>query len=392
MKLALLTNDNRDTHREYHKDMPWFGTAPEALLQGFANLPGLEVHVVSCTQRPMKSPAKLAGNIYFHSLLVPKLGWMRTLYQGCIRATRRKLREIDPDLVHGQGTERDCSISGVLSGFPCVMTIHGNMRAIARLAQSPPLSFRWLAARLEDWTLPRSLGVFCNSAHTEMLVRPRNPRTWRVPNALREDFFAETAERSADGPLRLINVGTINANKRQREILAVCRNLHAKGHRFHMKFLGLANAKDPYAATFLREMARPGVGDYASFCGFLEQRALIETFDQMDACVHFPSEEAFGLVVAEALARNLKFFGSRVGGLIDIADSVESAELFAANDWNGLENAVARWMKSGAPRSISAAKVMRERYHPDVIARRHMEIYQEVLAAEPSARSKTLSC
>jgi len=44
MKLGILTTDNREPYREYHKPDPWFGTAPEALLQGFSNLPPAEVH------------------------------------------------------------------------------------------------------------------------------------------------------------------------------------------------------------------------------------------------------------------------------------------------------------------------------------------------------------
>src|SRR5471030_3182490 len=88
MKIAILTTDNREPYRQYDKPAPWFGTAPEALLQGFAQLPEIEVHVVSCTQQPMvSSPGKLADNVFFHSLHVPKIGWQRTLYQGCVRAT-----------------------------------------------------------------------------------------------------------------------------------------------------------------------------------------------------------------------------------------------------------------------------------------------------------------
>ena len=106
MKVALLTTDNREHYRNYSETIPYFGSAPEALMQGFAQLPELEVHVISCTQKQMKSPEKLAKNIFFHSLYVPKIGWMRTLYQGCIRATRKKLKEIQPNIVHGQGTEK----------------------------------------------------------------------------------------------------------------------------------------------------------------------------------------------------------------------------------------------------------------------------------------------
>jgi hypothetical protein len=109
----------------------------------------------------MRSPEKLAPNIFFHSLYVPKIGWMRTLYQGCVRAVRKKLREIRPDIVHGQGTEMDCAVEAVFSGFPNVLTIHGNMRLIARVNRVRPFSFLWLAARLERLTIPRSSGVVC---------------------------------------------------------------------------------------------------------------------------------------------------------------------------------------------------------------------------------------
>src|SRR5215469_2650163 len=101
MKIAIFTTDNREPFKDYANPVPYFGTAPEALLQGFAQLPHVEVHVVTCARAPMQSPEKLADNIFFHSLLVPKIGWMRTAYQGCIRATRKKLREIRPDIVHG---------------------------------------------------------------------------------------------------------------------------------------------------------------------------------------------------------------------------------------------------------------------------------------------------
>ena len=64
MKLAILTTDNRGPFNQYEKDTPWFGMAPEALLSGFAALPReVDVHVVSCTRQPVKSPKKLADNI-----------------------------------------------------------------------------------------------------------------------------------------------------------------------------------------------------------------------------------------------------------------------------------------------------------------------------------------
>src|SRR5512137_1028017 len=101
LRVGLLCSDARETGRDYAAPQPRFGTAPEALLQGFAALPEVEVHVVSCVQQPVAAPEKIGPNLWFHSLRVPKIGWLRTGYLGCIRAVRSKLRKLQPDIVHG---------------------------------------------------------------------------------------------------------------------------------------------------------------------------------------------------------------------------------------------------------------------------------------------------
>ena len=379
MKVAILTTDNREFYRDYGETMPHFGAAPEALLEGFAQMPELEIHVISCTRQPMKSPEKLADNIWFHSVYVPKLGWMRTSYQGCVRATRRKLKQIRPDIVHGQGTERDCAVSAVFSKFPNVLTIHGNMAELARLFNLPLGSFGWLAGQLENITLKRTRGVFCNSEYTEKLVNPRALRTWRVPNAIRGAFFAPARVRPPVDTCVLLNVGVITERKRQIQLLDVARRLHEQGLKFELRFIG-KYADDEYVKTFQERLAEAEAAGYARHIGFKSTGEIIDCYDGAHALLHCPSEEAFGLVVPEALARNVKFFGTRVGGLIDITAGVPDAELFALEDWDGLTNAIAQWMRGGHPRSTRAAAGISALYHPLVIAKRHVEIYREVLS------------
>ncbi|HEY5233207.1 MAG TPA: glycosyltransferase family 4 protein [Verrucomicrobiae bacterium] len=383
MKIAILTTDNREHHRKYNLPVPYFGTAPEALLQGFAQLPEAEVHVVACTQRPfVSSPEKLADNIFYHSLLVPKIGWLRTGYQGCIRAVRKKLKKIQPDIVHGQGTERDCAMAAIFSGFPNVVTIHGNMAELARLFPTRMGSYGWLAARLENFALRRTAGVFCNSAYTEGLVRPRARKTWRVPNALREDFFEMLPDAFvASRKCVLLNVGVIYELKRQLEILDVAKKLRRRNLKFELHFIGRLKPSDPYAAEFLKQIKSLEPEGWARHSGEMPVNELIRHLDSAAGLIHFSSAEAFGLVVAESLARGLKFFGARLGGITDIAADADGAELFGAGDWAGLEKAIAGWIKNGNPIAPAAAGQMREKYHPQIIARRHLEIYREVLSA-----------
>jgi glycosyltransferase involved in cell wall biosynthesis len=379
MKIGFLVPDNRDEFRRYSDPEPYFGPAPTALLSGLAARPDCEIHIVCCIQRPLRSPQKLAGNIHYHSLLVPKMGWMRGAYLGCIRAIRRKLREIKPDLVHGQGTERYCALGAVCSGFPNVVTIHGNMRQVARLSGARPFSFMWLAARLERWTLPRTQGVFCNSLHTFQQVSPLARATWMAPNALREVFFSPLRGAPACPPI-LLNIGNITPNKAQNELLDLAARLHQRNAKFQMQFVGRLDEQTAYGAEFHARIHRAQQEGYAKYLGQMPESELVELMDRASGLVHLPKEEAFGLVVAESLARNLKFFGAKLGGIIDIAADVEGAELFDPANSDALEAAILQWLSMGSPKIEQGAEEMRKRYHPEVIARRHIEIYRQILS------------
>ncbi|MDB6021204.1 MAG: hypothetical protein JWQ04_1061, partial [Pedosphaera sp.] len=328
-----------------------------------------------------KSPEKLAENIWFHSIYVPKTGWMRTSYQGCIRAVRRRLKVIVPDLVHGQGTERECAVSAVFSRFPNVLTIHGNMAELARLFKAPMGSFGWLAAQLEQITLKRTRGVFCNSEYTENLVKPRALKTWRVPNAIREAFCDTPKTPAPAGKCVLLNIGLVSERKRQVELLDVARRLHERGLEFELQFIGQI-AEGDYGVTFAGRLKEAEAKGYACHLGLKTTAELIACCDAAHGLLHFPSEEAFGLVVAEGMARDLKFFGARIGGIIDISSGVPGAELFGADDWEGLAAGIARWIQQGHPKSPETSQVMNARYHPRVVAQRHLEIYREVLSKD----------
>lgn len=385
MKIAILTTDNREHQRTYEEEVPRFGPAIESVLEGLGRVSELEVHVIACTQRSMRAPEKLSENTWFHLLHVPKTGWLRTGYQGCVRAIRQKLREIEPDIVHGQGTERECALAAALSGFPNVVTVHGNMSAVAKSVGARVGSYLWCAAALESFALRRAGGVFCNSAYTEQLVRRHNATTWRVPNALRLGFFETPIPSRPPSPKPvLLNIGAIVPYKRQLNLLDLIADLHHEGHLFTTYFIGRANPETSYGRAFLKRFSEIEPSGLVHNLPPQALPDLITTFDAASALVHIPSEEAFGLVAAEGLARNLKFFGTRVGGLTDIAEQVEDAELFDLSNPKALRSAIVRWLENGCRQPKTAAQEMRSRYHSGVIARRHMEIYRQILLA-PSA-------
>ena len=385
LRVAILTTDKREHDRRYADPAAAFGAAPEALLQGLAGLGGVEVHVVTCTQQPMVSPDKLADNIWYHSLLVPKTGWMRTLYQGCIRATRKKLRELQPDIVHGQGTERDCAISAVLGGFPNVITLHGNMNAIAQLHGSRPGTFQWLAARLENFTLPRTGGIICISEYVQELVSKYRVPTWVVPNAIQKTYFdLPRVARPIRARPQLVNVGVISERKGQVELLAMLARLRRAGLAFDTVFVGApAPGGEAYFQKFSRELAAADreLGGFQHL-NQLDAAGVCQLLDEAAAMIHFAREETFGLTFAEAIARGLYLFAAEVGAIRSIARGVAGVQILPVDDWAGLETAVREWLLAGgaqASRPAQPPTEFREVFHPEGVARRHVEIYREVL-------------
>ena len=378
MKIAILSADDRELYKRYTSDSPIIPVPQEALLEGFLTIPDIEIHFVSCFQKHTSFPRQLNANTFFHGVHVPSLGWMKSGFSGCIFSIRNVLKKILPDIVHGQGTERECGIAAAFSGFPNVITIHGNMRAIAAFYKSPPGSYYWLASILESVALKKTGGVFCNSVYTEGLVRRSTTRTSLVPNPVRKVFFRPCIDRPRNPLPVFLNVGLISPHKQQVEILEMAMSLYASGLRFSLKFIGRC-PDSFYAKQFLSLISESS--EFAKFLGVKSGVDLVREMDSANAFLHFPKEEAFGLVVAESLARNLKLFGARVGGVVDIASSLQDVELYDPADWLGLKNGIMRWIKAGFPPAPATEPIMRSRYYPDVIANRHVEIYREVLSA-----------
>jgi glycosyltransferase involved in cell wall biosynthesis len=380
MRIVQITTDSREHFKDYHTPKPYFGAAPEALLAGFAELPGVEVHVVCCLRNAVAPTPKLADNIHYHPLVVPKSGWMSSFYYGCSSKIRGLCKSLQPDIVHGQGTERECAITAVRSGFPSVVTIHGNVQELHRLGMFGKGLYGPLASFLESRALGKASGVFCNSDYTRSLVGPRAKHTWLVPNAIRSEFFQPFTGGSKRPVPTLVIVGLICARKRQLELLRMAGEIARSGRALNLVFAGDLSEGSEYGAAFAQELHKAKAGGYAEFAGFLNVQELVRLLDTSHAFLHFPSEEAFGLVVAEAMARGLKFFGAKLGGIVNIADGIDGAELH--DDFASLQAGIIRWLDAGAPAPAQATEEIARRYHPVVVAKEHLKIYREVLGRE----------
>jgi glycosyltransferase involved in cell wall biosynthesis len=348
------------------------------LLEGLAQTPEVEVHVISCLQHPVKALARLAENIYYHALIVRKWGWLRGGYLGCLYALRQKLRALQPDVVHGQGTERYCALAAAFSRFPNVITIHGHMRRLARLHRSRPFTFPWWQARLESFTLPRVGGVICVSTYTQQVVQPLVPRTWIVPNPVDGDFFE--VKRAAEQENIVLCVGLVSLHKNQNALIRAVEPLAAQ-HRFQLFFLGQANPSDPYAREFFALLAdRP----WCQHHGFADRGQIRKLLARARLLVLPSIEDNCPMVILEAMAAGVPVVAARVGGVPDLVDHENNGLLCDPHDLQDMRRQVERMVADEpyANRLAQRAKEQaRQRFHPLVVARVHAAIYREMGAS-----------
>lgn len=379
LRVAFITTDHREDRKDYARPRPGFGPAPAALLQGFEELPtACEIHVISCTMQPVSTPHRLAENIHSHALHVRHAGWLRTGYLGCIAAVRRKVRELAPDIVHGQGTERYCSLSAVCTPLPSVLTLHGNMRAVARAMKSRLFSFHGITAKLEGLTIPRSAGVVCVSTYTQRQVAALARKTWVVPNAVDRACF-DIPRQPSSRPMVLC-VASVCGYKNQHRLIRALDPI-ARALDFELVFAG-GIMEEPYGSEFRQMVAERPWCRYAGMLGTPEISALLA---QAHLLVLPSLEDNCPMAILEAMAAGVPVVGAAIGGIPDLIQTGINGLLCDPLDEADMGEKVRAILSDPALAGRLAGRAKAdaaERFAPKNVAQRHLEIYREILAAK----------
>jgi glycosyltransferase involved in cell wall biosynthesis len=112
----------------------------------------------------------------------------------------------------------------------------------------------------------------------------------------------------------------------------------------------------------------------------------------LDVLIHVPRLEAFGLVVIEAMATGLPVVASRVGGIPELVRDNSTGLLAESDQPESFARALDRQVKERAlhdEMGAEARRVALTEYGRDLYVKRHIELYQRLLA--PSARYETSS-
>src|SRR5438445_5539316 len=109
----------------------------------------------------------------------------------------------------------------------------------------------------------------------------------------------------------------------------------------------------------------------------LQQAALLGLPSLPDSCP---------MVVLAATAAGVSVAAAKIGGLPDLIEPEETGLLFDPTDSDSISGAVAKLLLNrdyAGGLAIAARTRARARFHPQNIARRHLEIYSEMASNRP---------
>jgi glycosyltransferase involved in cell wall biosynthesis len=221
--------------------------------------------------------------------------------------------------------------------------------------------------------------VVCITHYTQEAVRARVPRTWVVPNAVDQSFYSVQSKLNQSEIPTGICVGTICSRKNQNAFIRALDNL-ATIKQFKIIFAGLP---DPggYGEEFqqlIRE--RP----WCEHVGFLDRENLKVLFKTASFLALPTREDNCPMVVLEAMAAGVPVLASNVGGVPDLIEHEVTGLLCDPEKPETFRMGVTRLLDDRAFAGKLAAQARaqaEQRFHPRMVAQKHLEIYREVIAA-----------
>jgi glycosyltransferase involved in cell wall biosynthesis len=195
--------------------------------------------------------------------------------------------------------------------------------------------------------------------------------------------------RPADGPLRIIAVGTLHEVKGQVHLIEACRRLAERGVGFTCRFIG----DGPDRATLEARVAELGLAHMITFAGRLTSDAVAAALGEADvlAAPSVPTRggkrEGIPVVLMEAMATGLPVVASRLSGIPELVTDGVDGLLVAPGDAGALADALARLAADPAMRARLGA-AGRERVVRDFDVDRNAASLAARIRASLAGRSK----
>lgn len=380
MKLALLS------------DYPLPGESPRGAMQNngvqltaaLRNIPGLEIHVVTC--RPFVSRVQIhrQHGMTIHYLPHSKRFGMLTLFQREASLIKQTLANIRPNIIHSQGAEMD---SFVVSDCysPWVMTVHGIRWYEARYAKGMDrLRILLQSLLLQQVCFRRAHHIICPSPYVRSVLAGRTKaRLYDVEHTV-DSWWFEVEHRPQSQ--QFLYLASLTRRKRLLDLVEAFKIVREQFPNARLRVAGDPPKDNPGDMEYYKQVRQRitalGLDRATDFVGYLDRDRLIAEFEQAIAMVLPSGQETAPIAVNSAMAAGVPVVATRVGGVPWLIQDGLTGYLTDVGDVKGMAEVLLRLLSNPQlARQIGAQarQSARERFHPLSVGRRTWAVYCEIL-------------
>ena len=353
-----------------------------------AGHPEVDLHIVTYTARIKRSQVLDYNGYKVHVIrdAVPFTDKARAGLSNLDARTgfylrKRKLlsviKKINPDIVHGHGTEEAFGLAAVQSGVPSVVSIQG---VIADYLRTNPIQRFKYTVKTEETTVRGGHNFMCRTHFDKGFVKSlnANAKIFHMPEPMNPCFFE--VDRSNAEAFRILHVGGFDPRKGMEELLLAVAQVKRRFPDVKVDIVGSGSAERK--ACLVSRAETLGLVNSLTFHGFLSAVEIAELHAKATLFVITPQNENSPNTLAEALCAGTPSVAYDVGGISSMFVDGESGFLVPAGNSEILTAKIEQLLSSPELRKRFSEKSRQDGQvnQPEQVALRSIQVYREIIA------------
>lgn len=282
------------------------------LVEGLKNISDLNVQIISFRGGVDQEDTCMLDGVKVHFL--PAVHRFGNITFGALERfrVRRKIRQLNVDLIHNEyhfafpyiGSEPPC---------PALTTVHGIIYKEV-IFNKTPLDWIRTPARLylERIVLRKVRHAICVTDYVkESISGLTNARLYVVANPVSDAYFGLENKEVTN---RVLFAGTIIKRKNLLDLLKAINYIKDGMAGLRLNIVGVAEDKS-YYETLRNYIKGNALEKHVAFLGPLDEKDLLNEYEQASVIVLPSLEESAGMVLQQAMAAGKPVVATRVGGI-----------------------------------------------------------------------------
>ena len=350
------------------------------LVRAMSEIKDIDLHVVSFRSNMVPTMSHVPEGFTRHVLPEQSLGAL-TAYKRSQKSLNSLLKELQPDIVHGQGVGHD-GIIVARCKFPHVLTVHGILQEETRHLPT-------LRARARHRLQNELSKYYCiRSARNTILISPYVGDYWgktlsgirhMIPNPIDASFF--DIKRAAE-PGRILYAGRLRSLKGVHDLIDAAAKLELQnGLRV---ILAGSIAEKEYVADLNRKIEQHQLTQHVEIKGLIDLPSMRDELSRASVLVLPSYQETAPMVIQEAMASGVPVIASNVGGVKYQLIDGKTGFIFEPGDTDTLAEKLATLLSSQRIQdqfSISAREHALRHFQAASVAMATVDVYRKILAA-----------